>query len=241
MNCKTEKFSRKSSQKWLQSHPSQNPVSLWESKEAVTFTWLFLVGIVVFLLISLVKTPPRVSIPRDRGVTSSSSTSVTSPASTPPWMAAPMATASSGLTALLGARPKRSCTVCWTWVPRKKNLVTSYSGQLPENERRACIHRPHQIQDRLLQIQECLLKLLFCSWVLINELSILSGSTYFTQNISFIAFLNLETICLNFVIWFPKQHTRNRSRKARGLKSILSKSSSMYQLKLSLKAAVVIQ
>ena len=45
---------------------------------------IFLVGIVVFLLISLVKTPPRVSIPRDRGVTSSSSTSVTSPASTPP-------------------------------------------------------------------------------------------------------------------------------------------------------------
>ncbi|KAF3837735.1 hypothetical protein F7725_009503 [Dissostichus mawsoni] len=73
-------------------------------------TWLFLVGIVVFLLMSLVKTPPRVSIPRDSGVTSSSSTSVTSPAKTPPWMAAPMATASSGLTDLLGARPNRSCT-----------------------------------------------------------------------------------------------------------------------------------
>lgn len=101
---------------------------MWESKEGVACTWLFLVGIVVFLLISLVKTPPRVSIPRDRGVTSSSSTSVTSPASTPPWMAAPMATASSGLTALLGARPKRSCTVCWTWVPRKKNLVTATQG-----------------------------------------------------------------------------------------------------------------
>ena len=36
---------------------------------------------------SLVKTPPRVSIPRDRGVTSSNSTSVTSPASTPPCKA----------------------------------------------------------------------------------------------------------------------------------------------------------
>lgn len=71
-------------------------------------TWLFLVGIVVFLLMSLVKTPPRVSIPRDNGVTSNSSTSVTSPAKTPPWMAAPMATASSGLTDLLGARPNRS-------------------------------------------------------------------------------------------------------------------------------------
>ena len=43
-----------------------------------------MVGIVVFLLISLVKTPPRVSIPRERGVTSRRSTSVTSPASTPP-------------------------------------------------------------------------------------------------------------------------------------------------------------
>ena len=64
-------------------------------------TWLFLVGIVVFLLMSLVNTPPSVSIPRERGVTSKSSTSVTSPANTPPWIAAPIATASSGFTALL--------------------------------------------------------------------------------------------------------------------------------------------
>lgn len=77
-------------------------------------TWLFFVGIVVFLLMSLVKTPPRVSIPKESGVTSNSSTSVTSPAKTPPWMAAPIATASSGLTDLLGVRPKRSWTVCWT-------------------------------------------------------------------------------------------------------------------------------
>ena len=35
---------------------------------------------------SLVKTPPRVSMPRESGVTSRSSTSVTSPANTPPWM-----------------------------------------------------------------------------------------------------------------------------------------------------------
>ncbi len=47
-------------------------------------TWDFLVGMVVFLLMSLVNTPPRVSIPRERGVTSSKRTSVTSPASTPP-------------------------------------------------------------------------------------------------------------------------------------------------------------
>lgn len=84
-------------------------------------TWLFFVGIVVFRLMSLVKTPPSVSIPRDSGVTSNSSTSVTSPAKTPPWMAAPMATASSGLTDLLGARPNRSWTVCWTY--RDKHWV----------------------------------------------------------------------------------------------------------------------
>lgn len=82
----------------------------------VLLTWLFLVGIVVFLGISFVKTPPSVSIPRDSGVTSNNNTSLTSPARTPPWIAAPTATASSGLTALLGARPKVSCTIdctCW--------------------------------------------------------------------------------------------------------------------------------
>ena len=71
-----------------------------------TFTWLFLVGMVVFLVMSLVITPPRVSMPNDRGVTSSSSTSVTSPARTAPWMAAPIATASSGFTAFEGCFPK---------------------------------------------------------------------------------------------------------------------------------------
>ena len=40
----------------------------------------FLVGMVVFRLMSRVKTPPSVSIPRDSGVTSSRRTSVTSPA-----------------------------------------------------------------------------------------------------------------------------------------------------------------
>ena len=38
-----------------------------------------LVGIVVFFSISLVNTPPSVSMPSDSGVTSSSSTSLTSP------------------------------------------------------------------------------------------------------------------------------------------------------------------
>ena len=69
---------------------------------------------VVFLSMSLVNTPPRVSIPSDSGVTSSSRTSLTSPLSTPAWIAAPIATTSSGLTPLWPSLPNslrtRSCT-----------------------------------------------------------------------------------------------------------------------------------
>ena len=64
-----------------------------------------LVGIVVFRSISVVITPPLVSMPRLSGVTSSSSTSLTSPLRTPAWSAAPTATTSSGLTPLLGSLP----------------------------------------------------------------------------------------------------------------------------------------
>ena len=66
------------------------------------------------LLIMRVKTPPRVSIPSDRGVTSSSKMSFTSPLSTPPWMAAPMATTSSGFTPRLGSFWKISFTISCT-------------------------------------------------------------------------------------------------------------------------------
>ena len=61
----------------------------------------------MFLSINLVNTPPSVSIPRDKGVTSKSTTSLTSPCSTPACMAAPMATTSSGLTPLCGSLPKK--------------------------------------------------------------------------------------------------------------------------------------
>ena len=60
---------------------------------------------VVFRSISLVMTPPSVSMPSDSGVTSRSRTSLTSPARTPAWIAAPMATTSSGLTPLCGSLP----------------------------------------------------------------------------------------------------------------------------------------
>jgi hypothetical protein len=52
--------------------------AVWLSS-AVENTWFALVGIVVFFWISLVMTPPSVSMPSDNGVTSSSSTSLTSP------------------------------------------------------------------------------------------------------------------------------------------------------------------
>jgi hypothetical protein len=57
---------------------------------------------VVLRVMRRVNTPPSVSMPSDSGVTSSSRMSLMSPFSTPPWMAAPMATTSSGLTFLEG-------------------------------------------------------------------------------------------------------------------------------------------
>ena len=98
---------------------SRSPCRTWIStlvwlSSAVLKISLFLVGIVVLRSMSRVNTPPLVSMPRLSGVTSSSSTSLTSPASTPPWMAAPTATTSSGLTPLCGSLPMscltRSCT-----------------------------------------------------------------------------------------------------------------------------------
>ena len=72
------------------------------------------VGIVVFLSISFVNTPPIVSIPSESGVTSSRRTPVSSPPSTPACLAAPTATHSSGLIPLLGSLPisflTASCT-----------------------------------------------------------------------------------------------------------------------------------
>ena len=98
---------------------SLSPCITWMStavwlSAAVEKIWLFFVGIVVFLSISFVATPPNVSMDRDSGVTSRSSTSFTSPVSTPAWIAAPIATHSSGLMPLNGSLPviflTASCT-----------------------------------------------------------------------------------------------------------------------------------
>ena len=50
----------------------------------------------------LLKTPPRTSIPKDKGATSTSTISLTSPFSTPPYIAAPIDIASSGFTPFEG-------------------------------------------------------------------------------------------------------------------------------------------
>ena len=98
---------------------SRSPCSTWISTEgwlssAVEKVSDFFVGIVVLRSISFVITPPLVSIPRVSGVTSSSSTSLTSPASTPAWIAAPTATTSSGLTPWCGSLPVSSLTLSRT-------------------------------------------------------------------------------------------------------------------------------
>gem|GEM_PF-959923 len=67
-------------------------------------------GIVVFLVIIAVLTQPIVSIPRVRGVTSRRRTSVTSHPIIPAWIAAPIATASSGLIPAFGFFPKNAST-----------------------------------------------------------------------------------------------------------------------------------
>jgi hypothetical protein len=78
--------------------------------------WDFLVGTTVLRGMSLVKTPPVVSIPMVRGQTSMRTTSSTlsSPDKIPPWTAAPYATASSGLIPFEGSCLKYSLMSCWT-------------------------------------------------------------------------------------------------------------------------------
>lgn len=65
--------------------------------------------------IKTVMIPPSVSTPSESGVTSSKRISFSSPARTAAWIAAPIATASSGLTLLFGSFLKKSRTICWTF------------------------------------------------------------------------------------------------------------------------------
>lgn len=88
----------------------------------MVFIWFFLVGIVVFLLISLVKIFFRVLIFRDSGVIFRSSIFVILLVKIFFWMAALMVIVLLGLIVLFGVRLKRFCTVCWIWIWRKKNF-----------------------------------------------------------------------------------------------------------------------
>ena len=97
---------------------SRSPCRIWIS----TLVWLstavenisdFLTGIVVLREIIFVITPPRVSTPSDNGVTSNNRISLISPAKIPAWIAAPIATTSSGLTVWFGFLPVKDSTNAW--------------------------------------------------------------------------------------------------------------------------------
>ena len=74
----------------------------------------FLAGMVVLRSMIGVAMLPMVSIESERGATSRRRTSLTSPARTPPWIPAPMATTSSGFTPWFGVLPASSLAVSTT-------------------------------------------------------------------------------------------------------------------------------
>ena len=113
----------------------------------------FSVGMVVLRGTRMVMTPPLVSRPSDSGVTSSRSTPFTSPARTAPWMAAPTATTSSGLTPLCGSLPKISLTICWTRgirVEPPTSTTSSMSDALSLASSRAFKTGPRNRSNRLV-------------------------------------------------------------------------------------------
>lgn len=96
----------------------------------------------------LVMTPPTVSIPSDSGVASitmrPSVSLLSSPQMIPPWMAAPVQTASSGLIPVLASLPlKKSLTIYLTLGIREEPPTNTISSMLvflrPESSRAVCI------------------------------------------------------------------------------------------------------
>ncbi len=127
---------------------------------AVENVSLLRVGIVVLRGMSVVITPPSVSMPSESGVTSSSSRSLTSPASTPACTAAPTATTSSGLTPLCGSLPNRSRTICCTRgmrVDPPTSTTSSICDGLQARVRERLLHRAdrplQQVFDQLLELR----------------------------------------------------------------------------------------
>ena len=98
----------------------RSPCKTWMStavwlSAAVEYTSVLRTGMVVLRSIITVMTLPIVSTPKESGVTSRSRISFTSPLKTPAWIAAPIATTSSGLTPLCGSLPPVS--------PRTKSWI----------------------------------------------------------------------------------------------------------------------
>ena len=135
---------------------SRSPWKTWIATDgwlssAVVKVSLRLVGMAVLRSMSLVMMPPLVSMPRERGVTSMSRTSLRSPFSTPACSAAPTATTSSGLTPLFGSLPvscftssetagmrvepptSTTCAMSPTLMPA--SLMTSWNGFLVRSSR----------------------------------------------------------------------------------------------------------
>ena len=114
-------------------------------------------------------TPPMVSRPREREVTSSSRMSCTSWVMMPAWMAAPMATTSSGLTFWLGSRPisdlTSSCTMGIRLAPPTRT-TSSISLGVRLASVKACFkgarnpltRSPHILSnwERLRRVSKCL-------------------------------------------------------------------------------------
>lgn len=129
---------------------------------AVENTSALLVGSVVFLGMSLVMTPPRVSRPKLNGVTSSKTMSLTSPAKTPAWTAAPSATTSSGFTLTLGSFPDSFFTnACTEFVVCKFGHCKSRSGKAGWTSHQmdlTHILNGWQIAQANISISECLVQ-----------------------------------------------------------------------------------
>ena len=125
----------------LCSASSRSPCRTWISTRA----WLSVtvvkvrasrVGMVALRWMIFTKPPPWVSMPRLKGVTSSSTRSLISPLRTAPWMAAPVATTSSGLMLRFGSLPKKSRTSRWTrgmrvWPPTRMTSSTCFGVLSP--------------------------------------------------------------------------------------------------------------
>jgi len=94
---------------------------------------------------------PIVSMPSDKGVTSRRRTSFTSPVSTPPWIAAPTATTSSGLTPLDGTRPKNFSTSCWI-AGIRVDPPTSSTSLISDTDKPESFNAIYKVQYKLVSI-----------------------------------------------------------------------------------------